>query len=341
MINITYFLNDIDITKYIQSKNIELREERKIIGADTLILADYTITIIDDFNPFETNSPFYHAGNRLRNMLVKSYWNDGIRFKGFIDNIKYKDNRTLDILIKPNISKNMLSTVDQYVNDNQTPAYALQYLLEWLGLQSYIDYSSFNTASILQDYFGLHVNITINEDDTVTLQQIINQIADGSCADIYLGADGKIYYLQYTNQKYINPANILKEKQVVNFDISRNYDVINKYTMTTQWGSYTSEDSFAPESIRLNGVHKKDLNFDTSQKVVPTTLAGMQWGGQNWVQRGKDIRWVLNCDCIGLDFYPNLREYFKVEWLDNTNFEIINIIENSQSNITKIVGLSV
>ncbi|MDD5551465.1 MAG: hypothetical protein PHS34_09410 [Candidatus Omnitrophica bacterium] len=340
-LNYTYYLNDIDITKYVKTDFLEFTEERKLTGADTLVISEYQLNLLGNWSIFEKKSPFYNIGDNLKRNIIKSYWNNGLRFEGYINNMTQKEDKILMINVVPKITKFMENTIALYVDDNKTPAATLRDLLEWLGLQDFIDYPSFNGADNIQDYFGLYCTLTIEEEDTITLQDICNQIADISCADIYLNSLGKICFLQFTEGRFIVPGNQVYNKHTIGYELTKVFDIFNKYTFSSPDGSYTSDNSFAQSSIDIHGEKKKDLNFDTSQAVRPTTLSGMQWGAKNWVFRNETTKWQLTIDCMGLDFYPSLLTSFKTELFPDLGFEIISVKENTQTGKKQLIGVSV
>jgi len=340
----TYYLNDIQIYDVLESSTA-IKAERSLLSTDTILIPDVNITLLgNQYDPFRPNSIFYGLEDTLFKDIIITIINEDINsnIDCIIKDISYDvETNQCSLTLTPFISKKLENTFEYY-NDDITPAQALLEILELNGLKDYIDYPSFWNAKYSQSQSYMLISITVTTDDKKKIIDIANEIGTLTCADIFIGTDSKIYYIQYN--RYLNPytPNDIQKNKILSMQIKKNnYDIINQFALSTIYGSYTNDSDLGLTSRNNYGEISQDLSFESTQAITSKYLNGMIWSGENWVYRNQKPKWVVELKCVNqLDYPLSLLDFFKLTFYNDKVYEIIKVEQSESDKTISITGVS-
>jgi hypothetical protein len=340
----TYYINDIQIYDVLESSSA-IKAERSLLSNDVVLIPDINITLLGNhYDPYRPNSIFYGLENTLFKDIIFTIINEDINsnIDCVIKDIEYDyEANQCKLTLSPFVSKK-LDNVFEYYNDDITPAQALLEILELNGLKDNIDYPSFWNAKYAQEQVGLLVSITVKADAKKKIIDYLNETATITGADIFIGTDNKIYYLQFN--RYLSPVsnNDIQLNKILSLTPKKNtLDIINNFKLSTIYGSFPNESDLGLTSRNNYGDISQELNFESTQSITSKNLSGMIWAGENWVYRNQNPKLTVELKCVNqLDYPLSLLDFFTLSFYNNKVYEVIRIQQNESDKTIDITGVS-
>jgi len=348
----TYKLDGVDISEYVSSQ-FSYSEEVSLIGEDTIRLPSFTIELwnyIGMFNKYSPNSMFY--GSNPAEGIIKVY--DELGFVRYTEKIRdWKYDRTTNkvSITSVNSLDSIFDKTFIYLTSGLTPAEHIRDILILYDLKSYIDYHTFNNAIAIQQTEGLLVDCNYYIDNTTTLINAIQELAEMSGCDCFL-AGNQIKLLQHNPDEVIISEieiNYYAIQSLVLYDDSGNIKNQYGYTVNVGEGEYTIKDyEYSRTSRQKYGEQSySSISLTNSSQITSIALAGLIDAGCKRLHRSQEPRDYLQITIVNsLYKYPfQVMDYFKLETeVDNTiecnvsdyTWQILRI--NFNESITEIIA---
>lgn len=298
-----YKLDDIDIT-YLVSTDYTIEEEINLIGEDKIKLNTYNLELFNldgVFNPYNPNSIFY--GRDISDSKVDIFDNFGILlYTGQCKDYDFNaDNNTVNITVCPTLDSILDRTFIQ-LEDDITPAEAIKNLLIYYGLDSYIDYHSFNYSQLIQEAYNLYVDLNYFIENTTTIYQAIVSLSNDFGCNCYL-SNGKIYLVQIDNEMVYEPYYTIPYYAVGSVRLYNNIDNI-KNQFSYQTDLITLQDYYTQKTSRDKYGERAfgSVNLTNGNNIASVSFLGLQDVGQDRIGQAAEPLHFLETEIDNLAF---------------------------------------
>ena len=311
-----YTINGIDVTNDIISTNTTIKASRNIVGNDPILIQEFQLQVSGA--AFKLGNAYGLFPNKEHLYAYEILIDDNVfdNVIATISEVNWDDNKDIATIKAYPIINKFINTLVEYYNDDISPSQALEEILILNNLEDTIDTTSFIIAKGIQEANNLLCSMTVQFIDNTTIADIINQLGVLSGADIYVGLDNKLYYLQYNSNSDVDSSFIIDNDSIITMTLNdTSKDVKNAYTVDTMWGKWNSEDTtFGDDSISKYDKKQISYNFSSNKIISCNSILAIIWGAENATRRVLYPARAINIKCLDNLAQPmNLSTIFKIE----------------------------
>jgi len=244
--------------------------------------------------------------------------NSNLIYDGIIYNVLSDENSTT-FFVADNLSKYMKQKVNYTSSTAETPAEAIQNIMDSLSF-TYYDSESIGKSHNIYDTNSCKIMVTFETDDNITLQAALEKIAEYGAANIY-NRNGKIYFSHPPDTAEETNVLISEDDIKIFPQIAVLRDnVLNDYRLYYDGCSGTpitdsGQNDIGSKSRSIFGTNSlPEFTSDEGAQIYYTTSAAAEYIGEKWIK-------LTHIDYSELSCRPKYAMSIRV------NFDFIQYVE--------------